>query len=248
MMVLEEEKHENEFKAHERHVKHEHDREMREELLHAQQEALAAKHNAAQAALGNKHKAKNSDELKKHSEEAIKQVQVTAAAMRDAAHGDGSDRWSKQLEESMLDLEAEKHDFEEKARLRRAEHKLENEVNKELLHASQPVSHPITVEQRVNKFLARNDHIVQAPVYADQKPASELPGLEDGYSNADIVQTGAGLAFFLFIAAVVFIGLSWQKFYNSNEFLERAVIVPGLGKMSMMESERAVIDLFSGMG
>merc|ERR1719269_208168 len=104
-------------------MKHEHDREMREELRH-KKEMAAAK----QAATENKHEAKNSDEPK-NSEEAVKQMQIAAEDMRKSAHGDGSDRWANQLEESMLDLEAEKQDFEQKARLRRAKHKLENEVN-----------------------------------------------------------------------------------------------------------------------
>jgi hypothetical protein len=185
---------------------------MREELRH-KKEMAAAK----QAATENKHEAKNSDEPK-NSEEAVKQMQVAAEKMRQTAHGDGSDRWANQLEESMLDLEAEKHDMEEKARVREARHKLENEVNIELLHASQPhASQPISVAKRSHKFLAPKEHIVQQPMYAGAKPADQLPGLEDGYTNADVVQTGTGLVFFLIIAVVVFMGLSWQKFMNSKD-------------------------------
>jgi hypothetical protein len=238
MEILEEEKHENEFKAHERHVKHEHDREMREELLQAQQ---AKANTAVQGALGKEHNAKNSDEAK-NPDEAAKQMQVAAEEMRQAAHGDGSDRWANQLEESVLDLEAEKQDFEQKARLRRAKHKLENEVNEGLLHAMQPIS----VAKRSQKFLARNDHIVQQPVYADEKQeqASQLPGLEDGYTNSDIVQTGAGLAFFLCISLVVFVGLSWQRVMNSYE---PSYVVPGLGKVDIAQSERMMRGLLKGV-
>merc|ERR1719387_2232428 len=141
----------------------------------------------------------------------------------------------------MLDLEAEKRDFEEKARLRRARSKLENEVDEELLHVTQP----ITVSKRSHKFLARNDHIVQQPVSVEETPVNQLPGLEDGYTNADIVQSGAGLAFFLLIAVVVFLGLSWLKHLNSVE--HSSVVVPGLGKVNMVQSERMVMNYLNGV-
>jgi len=209
----------------------------REEALHAQQMALAKAKEAREATLEKQHKENNSDKAK-NADYTEKQMWLTGAKAQQPAHGDGADHWGNQLEESMLDLEAEKHDFEEKARLRRAKHKLEAEVNEELLHATQP----ITVTKRSHKFLERSKHIVQQPVYADENPANRLPGLEDGYTNAEIVQSGAGLAFFLFIAAVVFAGLSWQKFRNSNE---HSVIVPGLGKVNMVQSERMVMGMFN---
>jgi len=122
-----------------------------------------------------------------------------------------------------MDLEVEKHDFEEKARLRRAQHKLENEVNLELVHAMQP--------KKNTGFLARN-----APVVVN--PANQLPGLEDGVTNEDVVQTASGLAIFLLIGVFVFAILSWQKFLNSAD---HSVMVPGLGKVNMVESERAAM-------
>jgi len=51
IMDLEEEKHENEFKAHERHLQHEIDHEAREEALDAQKAAIAKEHSAREKAL-----------------------------------------------------------------------------------------------------------------------------------------------------------------------------------------------------
>merc|ERR1719388_62684 len=71
IMALEEEKHENEFKAHERHIQHEREHEAREELLHAQQLARA-KEKEHQAALA-KEKEQAREELLRAQKAALAQ-------------------------------------------------------------------------------------------------------------------------------------------------------------------------------
>jgi len=159
---------------------------------------------------------------------AAKQVQQAAADMRTAAHGDGSDKWANHLEESVMDLEAEKRDFESKARLRRAQHKLENEDNSELAHAMQP--------KKNTGFLARNAHVIV-------NPADQLPGLQDGLTNDDVVQSASGLAIFLLVGVVVFAMISCQKSLNSSDHS----VLPGIGKMNMVESERRMMGLLHGI-
>merc|ERR1719265_1786133 len=70
-------------------------------------------------------------------EVAAKEVEETAESIRKAAHGDGSDRWANELEESVMDLEEMKHENEEKAKQRRARHQHDHEVLEERLHARQ---------------------------------------------------------------------------------------------------------------
>jgi len=202
IMALEDQKHENEFKAHERRIQHEREHENREDFL-----------SGRQVPLGEDNKSKKPEEQKQSN----------------------SDKWANELQETILDLEQEKHDFEEKARLQRAKHKLENDVDQEVLHAMQP--------KTSSKFMARKDHIVQQPIY-QVKPKSRLPGLEDGATNDDIVQSAAGFALFLLIGVVVFAILSWQKFLKSRD---QSVVVPGLGKVNVVESERMMMSLMKGV-
>jgi len=62
------------------------------------------------------------------------EVEKTSESIREAAHGDGSDKWANELEESVMDLENEKHENAEKAQERRARHQHDHEVREELLH------------------------------------------------------------------------------------------------------------------
>lgn len=140
-----------------------------------------------------------------------------------------------QLEESILDLEQEKHAIEEKAARRLAEHKLEHDVDEEMLHAAQP--------KKNNKFLARKDHIVQQPIY-QVNSSNQLPGLEDGATNDEVVQSAAGFVLFLLIGIVVFAILSWQKVLQSRD---PSVVIPGLGKVNAVESERMMMSLMKGI-
>lgn len=231
IMELEEQKHENEFKAHERHLQHEREREAREERLHEQQ-AARAKEKEKQAALA-KEKEHAREELL-HAQEAALAQDLTAG-MDSTSHEDESKKWANELEESILDLQAKEHDFEEKARLRRARHKLENQIDEELLHVMQP--------KKSNKFMAPNNHIIQAPVY-DVNSASRVPGLDDDTSNDEVVQSASGLVLFLVISVIVFAILSWQKFLSSKD---QCVVIPGLGKVNVIESERMVHRLIQGV-
>jgi len=233
IMELEEQKHENEFKAHERHIQHEREREAREEFLHEQQ-AARAKEKEEQAALA-KEKERAREQLLHEQEAALAQAHQVTAGIDVASHEDESKKWANELEESMLDLKAEEHEFEEKARLRRARHKLENQIDEELLHVMQP--------KKSNKFMAPKNHIVQAPVY-DENSASRIPGLEDDTGNEEVVQTASGLALFLVISVIVFAFLSWQKFLQSKD---QCVVIPGLGKVNVIESERMVKRLINGV-
>lgn len=198
---LEEEKRENDEKAKERRARHQHDHEVREELLHARQ-----------AAHDNAHRAPSSDE-------AARQVQEATAAVQKTAHGDGSDSWANHLEESVVDLQQEKHEFEEKEKERRAKHALEAQVREELLHAEQP--------QKGN----------------DQLLPQFVGTTNDESSNADIVQSFQNVVLFFVFAAILGVLVWWKKFVNSAS---KFVHVPGIGKINMVRSERMVMGLFAG--
>jgi len=203
VMDLEEEKLENEEKAKERRARHRHDHEVREELLHVRQATIA-----------NAHKAMSSDET-------AREVQDAAAVVRKTARGDGSGSRTNQLEESVMDLEREKHGIEEKAKERRANHALENQVREEVLHAQQ-----------------------QQPWFGMARTPAKLPAKKpiDASSNVDIVQSSANFVVFLLFAAILGAVVLWKKFVNSGS---HSVHVPGLGKVSMVQSERMVMGLFS---
>lgn len=65
------------------------------------------------------------------SEEAAGGVMDAVAAVRKIAHGDGTDSWANKVEESVLDLEEEKHAMEQKQKERQARHEKERQA----LHA-----------------------------------------------------------------------------------------------------------------
>lgn len=191
VMDLEELKHENEEKARERRARHQHDHEVREELLHVRQKAIADAHNEE------------------------------AAVVRKTAHGDGSTRWANQLQETVLDLQEEKHRFEEKTMERRAQHALENQVRKEVLNSEQPAY--------------GRTHLVQPLIgHAFKQPVDK----QDVSSNEDVVQSGLNVLLFLFFAVLLGTLVWWKKFINSNA---SSVHVPGMGKVNAVQSERMVM-------
>merc|ERR1719387_3210421 len=109
MMALEQEDHENQERANARHEQHEIERQVRNDIEHTKKEA----HMRAAVIT---------------AEAAAKEVEETAESIREAAHGDGSDKWANELEESVIDLEEMKHENEEKAKERHARHQHDHEV------------------------------------------------------------------------------------------------------------------------
>lgn len=98
------------------------------------------------------------------SEEAAQQVMDAVAAVRKTAAGDGSDSWANRVEESVMDLEAEKHEMEEKQRERHARHEKErqelrarHEKEMQALHAShseQMKAHHESAEEAARAVMA----------------------------------------------------------------------------------------------
>jgi len=207
---LEEQKHENEEKARERRARHQHEHEVREEVLHARQEALANAHKA------------------ERSSEAVRKIHETAAVV------DKTGSWANQLQESVMDLEQEKHTFEEKARERHTRHALENQVREEVLHAQQ------TGSNAANAHVLRMGaiHVTTANQPVDKQQIS------DESADTDVVQSGARVGLFLAFALVLGVIIWWKKFVNSNA---HSVHVPGIGKLNVVQSERMVMGFFNGV-
>jgi hypothetical protein len=116
MMALEKEDQENQERAKARHHQLEMERQVHKEIAEANKMAHA------RAAVMT-------------PEAAAKEVEETAENIRKAAHGDGSDKFASEIEETVMDLEEMKHENEEKMKERRARHQHEHEVLEQRIHA-----------------------------------------------------------------------------------------------------------------
>lgn len=241
MMALEKEDQENQERAKARHQQHEIDR----QVAHA-------------------HKVMT-------PEVAAKEVEETAESIRKAAHGDGSDRWANELEETVMDLEEMKHENEEKAKERHARHQHDHEVLEQRIHARREAlanehKKAATVvrqsQHEANSKESRAQHVLedqvrkqvlnaQQPMYSHTNPVLQVQTTEkltvpvdkqQTSSNADIVQSGANTLVFLLFAGLLGMLVWWKKFVNSNS---HSVHVPGVGKFDAVQTERFAMSLLA---
>merc|ERR1719386_269807 len=118
MMQLEKEDHDLHEKAKERIAEHELERTVEKQIEHAHQVA----HQRA---------------LHMTSDQAYQQLHEAAEASRKRAHrdgsvqGDGSDSFANELEQSIMDLEEQKHENEFKAHERQVQHERDTEIREE---------------------------------------------------------------------------------------------------------------------
>jgi len=221
---LEEEKRENEAKAKERHARHEHEHQVRAQQVLKEHEAREqALHEAALAKSQALAHAQVDEAVRKiHQSESNPGAVVRTTALDEQGMVDHSNEWAEQLENAEMRLDKEKHGFEEKDKERRARHALDNQVREEVLRATEPQ----------NGLGLGN---LRQPL---------IGAAEAKESEAEVMQSGAGLGFFLVIAFVVGLGLWWLKFVNSDS---HSVRIPGIGKVNMVKSERMFMGLFNGV-
>eukprot|EP00746_Dinoflagellata_sp_MGD_P160322 gnl/MRDRNA2_/MRDRNA2_87005_c0_seq1.p1 gnl/MRDRNA2_/MRDRNA2_87005_c0~~gnl/MRDRNA2_/MRDRNA2_87005_c0_seq1.p1 ORF type:complete len:381 (-),score=91.04 gnl/MRDRNA2_/MRDRNA2_87005_c0_seq1:72-1082(-) len=234
MMALEKEDQENQDRAKARHQQHEIDR----KVAHARTPVMTP-------------------------EVAAKELEETAEGIRKAAHGDGSDRWANELEETVMDLEEMKHENEEKAKERHARHQHAHEVLEQQIHARQEAfanAHKkaaTVVRQSQHEANSKERHAqhvleeqvrrevlnAQQPMYSHTHPYQPVPvDKQQTSSNADIVQSGANAVLFMLFAGLFGMLVWWKKFVHSNS---QSVHVPGVGKVDAVQTERLVMGLLA---